>query len=809
MSAITGVAQILRQAGEPSRALALLERLATASPENLTVDVWATLATLSSGDLETQTRCLDEAERLARDDPPRLQMLAGMRAEAYIRGQRWDEGLTLLDSVQGQPLPSPKTALQIDVLRAEAELGRGNAAEAVAAIGQAISRTEEARLELTRWELREAWSGASVHAYQVAIRAAKAAGRPGLAFEYAERARSRAFLDDVSLAGPEVKELTALIRQAHDDIDWLKRLPAALSPAEIIRLEELIRRYPEDVPRQPSEDPLASARTGLIRRLRWGQADLIKRLDVAKVQVLRRQGLNPVTWQQLRAAMGPTHLVQYHVLDDQVLLFGGRDEEPQIVEIPVDLGEIENVLASGEMTGGGFDLRQVDLSRLQAAAGPLVAPLAAVIPPSTLLCLVLHDRLHAVPLHVLEVAGEPLGLRNPVSYWPSASILVGHLASGTTGSAGRALVVGDPGGDLHHARVEAVTVARQLTVTPVLGSRASKRLVLDTLLDPESPPAAVHVAAHGTMDTGGVGAGIVLGHSPGDSDHWLRDDVLTTQDLDGLSLPAALVALSCCRTAGGSLRPGDELVGLVRAFLAAGAAAVLLSQWSVDDLSTSLLMRTLYRLITGAQAGAGARTLADALRQAASYVRCMTRDDLTTMIREDLADAMHDARTARTVRVDSAALASAEAFAPLRAALAVSKDKALRDAAIEAEERREELWPAESDQYPFWHPHYWAPFVLVGDWRLRLPFGSDRAGHDRRDEGPARDERGNDATPSRDNAGRSGVPVRLRLTRRRVRTAPTSTGGYRLRGPDPRAGCRVPLAAVRPTVLPLSSGPAR
>jgi hypothetical protein len=369
----------------------------------------------------------------------------------------------------------------------------------------------------------------------VAIRAAKAAGRPGLAFEYAERARSRAFLDDISLAGPEVGELTALIRQAHDDIDWLERLPAALSPAPIIRLEKLIRRYPEDVPRQPSEDPLAAARTGLVRRLRWGQADLIRRLDMAKVQVLRRQGLNPVTWQQLRAAMGPTHLVQYHVLDDQVLLFGGRDEEPQIVEIPVDLGEIENVLTSGEMTGGGFDLRQVDLSRLQAAAGPLVAPLAAIIPPGALLCLVLHDRLHAIPLHVLEVAGEPLGLRNPVSYWPSASILVGHLASDTTGSVGRTLVVGDPGGDLHHARVEAVTVARQLAVTPVLGGRVSKRLVLDTLLDPESPPAAVHVAGHGTMDTGGVGAGIVLGHSPQDSDHWLRDDVLTTQDLDGLS----------------------------------------------------------------------------------------------------------------------------------------------------------------------------------------------------------------------------------------------------------------------------------
>ena len=176
--------------------------------------------------------------------------------------------------------------------------------------------------------------------------------------------------------------------------------------------------------------------------------------------------------------------------------------------------------------------------------------------------------------------------------------------------------------------------------------------------------------------------------------------------------------LSCCRTAGSTLRPGDELVGLARAFLAAGAAAIVLSQWSVDDLSTSLLMRELYQIITGAQPANNGRTLADALRQAALYVQSMTRSGVTAAIREGLADAINDIRTRRTVQVDFAALAPAEAFAPIRAALAVSTDKPLRDAALEAEARRQELWATESNQRPFRHPYYWAPFVLVGDWRL-------------------------------------------------------------------------------------------
>ncbi len=718
VSAIVAIAQILRQAGEPDRALALLQRIASGSPENLTAQLWATLATLHAEDFQALTRCLDEAERLAHDNPSLLSELIAMRAGAYVRHQRWDEALALLDNVKGRSFSSPNMTLNIAMLRAEAELGRGNPADAVAIMDPAIDRIEEARLELTRWELREAWSGSSVHPYRVAIKAAIAAGRPRLAFQYAEQSRSRAFLDDVSLADAEVKELTTLIRQTRDDIDWLKRLPSALSPAETIRLQGLIRRYPPELPQQPSEYSLARDWSDLIRRIDREHRDLVKRLDRAKVDALRRQGMTPVTWQQLRAAIGSTHLGQYHVLDDKVLLFLGTGQEPEVVEIPVDLDEIESILGRGVMADGSFDLRQVDLSRFQAKAAPLVAPLASRVPAGTLICLVTHERLHAIPLHVLEVDGEPFGLRNSVSYWPSASILVGHLASDSAASPGRPLVVGDPGRDLHHARVEAVTVAQQLAVAPVLGSHVSKRLVLDTLLDPESPPAVVHVAAHGTMDTGGIGAGIVLGHSPRDSDHWLQDDVLTPQDLDGVKIPAALVVLSCCRMAGGALRRGDELVSLTRAFLAAGAAAVVLSQWSVDDLSTSLLMHELYRLITGAHPGADVRTLADALRQAAFYVRSMTRDNIDAAIRGGLAGAVHDARTARTVQVDSAALAPAEAFASMRAALALSKDKSLRDAALEAEARREELWAAESDQHPFRHPHYWAPFVLVGDWRL-------------------------------------------------------------------------------------------
>jgi CHAT domain-containing protein len=40
---------------------------------------------------------------------------------------------------------------------------------------------------------------------------------------------------------------------------------------------------------------------------------------------------------------------------------------------------------------------------------------------------------------------------------------------------------------------------------------------------------------------------------------------------------------------------GDELVGLVRGFLYAGAAALLVSLWDIDDAATALLMGHFYR----------------------------------------------------------------------------------------------------------------------------------------------------------------------------------------------------------------------
>jgi hypothetical protein len=55
-----------------------------------------------------------------------------------------------------------------------------------------------------------------------------------------------------------------------------------------------------------------------------------------------------------------------------------------------------------------------------------------------------------------------------------------------------------------------------------------------------------------------------------------------------------MVTLSACRTQLGSRSDGDDIVGLSRAFIYAGAPTVVASLWSVDDEATAALMTAFY-----------------------------------------------------------------------------------------------------------------------------------------------------------------------------------------------------------------------
>ena len=94
----------------------------------------------------------------------------------------------------------------------------------------------------------------------------------------------------------------------------------------------------------------------------------------------------------------------------------------------------------------------------------------------------------------------------------------------------------------------------------------------------------LHLACHGQFRP----------ESPMFSSLHLANGWLTVRDLSSLKLKAELVTLSACETGLNKIFAGEEILGLARGFLSAGAKSLLLSLWTVSDEATTELMQTFY-----------------------------------------------------------------------------------------------------------------------------------------------------------------------------------------------------------------------
>ena len=94
----------------------------------------------------------------------------------------------------------------------------------------------------------------------------------------------------------------------------------------------------------------------------------------------------------------------------------------------------------------------------------------------------------------------------------------------------------------------------------------------------------IHLACHGKFRA----------ENPMFSSLHLADGWITVRDICSQKLRARLVTLSACETGLNKIFTGEEILGLARGFLTAGADTLVVSLWAVNDAATGHLMRDFY-----------------------------------------------------------------------------------------------------------------------------------------------------------------------------------------------------------------------
>jgi CHAT domain-containing protein len=235
---------------------------------------------------------------------------------------------------------------------------------------------------------------------------------------------------------------------------------------------------------------------------------------------------------------------------------------------------------------------------LQRTYNVLLRPIRGWLDQYERLIIVPHGRLHQLPFGALHDGDGYLIERFEIATAPSASSLTFCLRPRTR--RGHRVLVGGHSADgaLPGAIEEAKAVAALYPNHAQL--LLEDQLTLAALKGAARDADSIHLAAHGVSRL----------DAPLFSYLRMADGHQTALDCFDLELDASLVTLSACESGTGAISAGDEQIGLPRAFLYAGARAVVHSLWRIDDQFTRRLMERFYAELKAGRGRAAALRVA-------------------------------------------------------------------------------------------------------------------------------------------------------------------------------------------------------
>lgn len=491
-------------------------------------------------------------------------------------------------------------SLEAPVLRHQAEFLSGQICEASGQLLVAYESYQRARaaLETLRSslhgeELKIAFMKNRLEVYERLVEFCMSESRVGAAeeaFRYMETAKSRSFAEllthhahAIPETAPGQSGLVRRIREMREELNWYYRR----LESEQLRAEN------------PSPEKIEKLRQETLAH----ENELLRALREVPSETALGQSAAPVSIEQVQASLPPDAvLIEYFSVREQFI--AAVLTRQSLTLIPVtSASRAVNLLRLFDFQIGKFRLAgdylkqfekplfESTRAHLRALYDEMVAPLRARIDGRHLV-IVPHGVLHYLPFHALFDGDRYLIDSHTISYAPSASIFSLCQQKSACGQE-RPLVMGLPDEKAPHILNEVQAVSKTLPGAELfIGPKATQ----ETLRSHGLHSGTVHIATHGTFRQ----------DNPMFSGIRLADGQLNLYDLYQLKLQAGLITLSGCATGLNVVTAGDELLGLVRGLLYAGAQTVLLTLWNVHDRSTLEFMTTFYAQLNSGEPKASA-----------------------------------------------------------------------------------------------------------------------------------------------------------------------------------------------------------
>ena len=480
----------------------------------------------------------------------------------------------------GNP-PNQKLCYALALSKLNKRFGR----DEIAPLQDAIASLETIRPTATSGKDYEYWEN-MLKVYDMTIAAMYNKEKYPEALNTVEKARSRRFLDDLGNKKLGAKGAASLMTQrANETLDALALLETDMMEAAEKAGIKIRSVYDKD------------SRLG--KKLENYKAAL-KQASDADQQFGVVTNIVPVSVEELQKHIpDDTTVLEYYQSADTLYTWVIDKRNINAVRQELSKEKLRNLieeyykLLHPDTTKRGVaieDGQTIDFDGLQKEAYKLfITPVEKLIKTKNI-CIVPYDILNYLPFQSFRDEKQYLIEKYAVSYLPSLSVLE-YLRKTMKKDKYKILALGNPDlgdvkMDLPDAEKEVEMIMEIFPNTEVYKrGKASEKLV--KMIAPMYD--IVHFAAHGEYDA----------HDPLSSCLYLspgagEDGQLQVREIFDMTINADMVVTSACETALGKIGRGDEVLGLTRAFIYAGANSVLGSLWRISDKATSVFMKEFY-----------------------------------------------------------------------------------------------------------------------------------------------------------------------------------------------------------------------